>query len=158
MILNESEAEFLCGSPVDSLERAAQAAESLRRRGPGAVLITLGSQGVCVACGGPPTHIPAFTVSAVDATAAGDVFCGALAASLVEDRPLLEAVRFANAAAAICVTRSAHNRRSRCARRPSGSYAKGRKSGFTLRGSPDRRPARFGVRWLGTALDFQLAE
>jgi len=105
LILNESEAEFLCGFPVDSLHHAAQAAESLRTRGPRAVLITLGSQGVCVACGGPPAYIPAFSVSAVDATAAGDVFCGALAVSLVEDQPLAEAVRFANAAAAICVTR-----------------------------------------------------
>jgi ribokinase len=105
LVVNESEAEFLCGFPVDSLPRAAQAAESLRTRGPRAVLITLGSQGVCVACGGPPTHVPAFNVTAVDATAAGDVFCGALAAALVENRPLEQAVRFASAAAAICVTR-----------------------------------------------------
>jgi ribokinase len=105
LVVNESEAEFLCGFPVDSLPRAAQTAESLRTRGPRAVLITLGSQGVCVACGGPPTHVPAFNVTAVDATAAGDVFCGALAAALVENRPLEQAVRFASAAAAICVTR-----------------------------------------------------
>jgi len=105
LILNESEAEFLCGFPVDSLRRAVQAAETLRMRGPQAVLITLGSHGVCVACGGPATHVPASTVTAVDATAAGDVFCGALAVALVENQPLEEAVRFANAAAAICVTR-----------------------------------------------------
>ncbi|HPM81197.1 MAG TPA: ribokinase [Candidatus Anammoximicrobium sp.] len=105
LVVNESEAEFLCGFPVDSLPRAAQAAESLRTRGPRAVLITLGSQGVCVACGGPPTHAPAFSVAAVDATAAGDVFCGALAVALVENRRLEQAVRFASAAAAICVTR-----------------------------------------------------
>lgn len=105
LVVNESEAEFLCGFPVDSLPRAAQAAESLRTRGPRAVLITLGSQGVCVACGGPPTHVQAFKVTAVDATAAGDVFCGALAVALVENRPLEPAVRFASAAAAICVTR-----------------------------------------------------
>jgi ribokinase len=105
LVVNESEAEFLCGFAVDSLPRAVQAAEALRTRGPRAVLITLGSQGVCVACGAPPAHVPAFTVTAVDATAAGDVFCGALAVALVENRPLEEAVRLANAAAAICVTR-----------------------------------------------------
>jgi ribokinase len=105
LVVNESEAEFLCGFPVDSLPRAAQAAESLRTRGPRAVLITLGAQGACVARGGPPTHVPAFGVTAVDATAAGDVFCGALAVALVENRRLDEAVRFASAAAAICVTR-----------------------------------------------------
>ena len=105
LVVNESEAEFLCGFPVDSLPCAAQAAETLRTRGPRAVLITMGSQGMCVACGGPPTHVPAFRVTAVDATAAGDVFCGALAVALVEHRPLEHAVRFASAAAAICVTR-----------------------------------------------------
>lgn len=105
LVVNESEAEFLCGFAVDSLPRALQAAESLRTRGPRAVLITLGSQGVCVACGGLPVHVPAFSVAAVDATAAGDVFCGALAVALVENRALEEAVRFASAAAAICVTR-----------------------------------------------------
>jgi ribokinase len=105
LIVNESEAEFLCGFSVDSLPRAVEAAEALRARGPRAVLITLGSQGVCVACGGRPAHVPAFTVPAVDATAAGDVFCGALAVALVEHRPLEESVRFASAAAAICVTR-----------------------------------------------------
>ncbi|MCU0873029.1 MAG: ribokinase [Pirellulaceae bacterium] len=105
LVVNESEAEFLCGFPVDSLPCAAQAAETLRTRGPRAVLITMGSQGMCVACGGPPTHVPAFRVTAVDATAAGDVFCGALAVALVEHQPLEQAVRFASAAAAICVTR-----------------------------------------------------
>ena len=45
-----------------------------------------------------------FKVKAVDTTAAGDVFNGALAVALVEDKPLYEAVRFANAAAALSVT------------------------------------------------------
>ena len=105
LVVNESEAEFLCGFPVDSLPCAARAAEVLRARGPQAVLITIGSQGVCVACDGPPTHVPAFEVPAVDTTAAGDVFCGALAVALVERQPMADAVRFASAAAALCVTR-----------------------------------------------------
>jgi ribokinase len=105
LVVNESEAEFLVGFPVNSLENAARAAEALRGRGPKAVLITLGSQGVCVAGGDSLEHVPAFCVTAVDATAAGDVFCGALAAALVEGQPLVEAIRFASAAAAVCVTR-----------------------------------------------------
>ena len=105
LILNESEAEFLCGFPIESVELAARAAESLRARGPRVVLITLGSQGVCLSSGGEAVHVPAFAVTAVDATAAGDSFCGALATCLVEDQPLIDAVRFASAAAAICVTR-----------------------------------------------------
>jgi ribokinase len=105
LVVNESEAEFLCGFPVDSLPCAVQAAETLQARGPQTVLITLGVQGVCVASGARPAHVSAFPVTAVDATAAGDVFCGVLAVGLVEGRPLEEAVRRANAAAAICVTR-----------------------------------------------------
>ena len=49
--------------------------------------------------------MPAFRVEAVDTTAAGDVFNGALAVALAEERPLAEALRFAQAAAAISVTR-----------------------------------------------------
>ena len=49
--------------------------------------------------------VPGFKVKPVDTTAAGDVFNGALAVAMAEGRPLAEAVRFANAAAAISVTR-----------------------------------------------------
>ena len=49
--------------------------------------------------------MPSITVDAVDSTAAGDVFNGALAVALAEGKPLLEAVRFANIAAALSVTR-----------------------------------------------------
>ncbi len=105
LIVNESEAEFLIGFPADSLAAATEAARALRARGPKVVLVTLGSRGVCVCSGDGSAHVPAFAVQAVDATAAGDVFCGALAVLLVEGKPLKEGVRFASAAAAIAVTR-----------------------------------------------------
>jgi len=70
-----------------------------------AVLITLGEDGVYVFAEGIETIVPGFKVRAVDTTAAGDVFNGALAVALAEGLPLLEAVRFAAAAAAISVTR-----------------------------------------------------
>jgi ribokinase len=105
LIVNESEAEFLCGFRVDGWEQAVAAAEAIRRRGPAVVIVTLGVQGACVCSGSTPTHVPAFPVTAVDATAAGDVFCGSLAVALVEGKPLTEGVRFASAAAAIAVTR-----------------------------------------------------
>jgi len=70
-----------------------------------AVLITLGAVGVFVFAEGIETIVPGFKARAVDTTAAGDVFNGALAVALAEGRPLLEAVRFASAAAAISVTR-----------------------------------------------------
>ncbi|NLX54991.1 MAG: ribokinase [Planctomycetaceae bacterium] len=106
LIVNESEAEFLCGFAVDSLARARDAALALRTQGPRVVVITLGAQGAYVAADqSAVTHVPAFAVQPVDATAAGDTFCGALAAALVEGQPLARATTFANAAAAISVTR-----------------------------------------------------
>jgi ribokinase len=81
------------------------AAAALHARGARSVLVTLGERGVLVCGDGPPRHVPAFRVAAVDTTAAGDGFNGALAVALTEGRELLAAVRFANAAAAVACTR-----------------------------------------------------
>jgi ribokinase len=105
LIVNESEAAFLCGFQVDSYEQAVAAAQRIRDRGPTIVIVTLGTRGACVLSGRQAIHVPAFPVQAVDATAAGDVFCGSLAVALVEGQPLPAAARFASAAAAIAVTR-----------------------------------------------------
>jgi ribokinase len=105
LAVNETEAEFLTGRPVACDADVAAAAAALLARGPRAVLLTLGARGTYVAADGVRALVPAFAVQAVDTTAAGDVHCGAFAAATVEGRPLLEAVRFANAAAALSVTR-----------------------------------------------------
>jgi ribokinase len=105
LAVNESEAEFLAGRAVASDADVEAAASELRRRGPRTVVLTLGSRGAYVDGEGVRALVPAFPVEAVDTTAAGDVHCGALAVALVEGRPLAEAVRFANAAAALSVTR-----------------------------------------------------
>ncbi len=105
LVVNESEAQSLCGFAVDTPERVEQAAEALLAKGAGAVILTRGAAGVYLACAGLRQHLPAFEVEAVDSTAAGDVFCGALAAALVEGQSLTAAARFASAAAAISVTR-----------------------------------------------------
>ncbi|MBI4581043.1 MAG: ribokinase [Planctomycetes bacterium] len=102
---NETEAELLTGVKVDSEAKAAEAAKALRARGVGMVIVTLGAKGVYVSADEFTGPVPGFVVKAVDSTAAGDVFNGALAVSLAEGRPLADAVRFANAAAAISVTR-----------------------------------------------------
>ncbi len=102
---NESEAEMLAGVPVRDADGAREAARRLRDRGPATVVVTLGERGVYALSEGFEGPVPAFAVEAVDATAAGDVFNGALAVALAEKRPLAEALRFAQAAAAISVTR-----------------------------------------------------
>src|SRR5258708_17538605 len=103
---NETEAAQLLGlaSPIVSAADAARATEQLRQRGASAVLLKLGSRGCFVAAGDTAAQVPAASVKAVDTTAAGDTFNGAFAVALIEGLPLLEAVQFANTAAALSVT------------------------------------------------------
>jgi ribokinase len=105
LAVNETEAEFLTGRPVVTDTEIEAAASALLAKGPDTVLITLGARGTYAASEGVRALVPTFKVAAVDTTAAGDVHCGAFAVATVEGRPLLEAVRFANAAAALSVTR-----------------------------------------------------
>jgi ribokinase len=105
LAVNETEAEFLTGRKVSADDEVRAAADALRARGPGTVLVTLGVRGAFVRTAETSFHVPAFRVEALDTTAAGDVHCGALAVGLVEGRSLEQAVLFANAAAALSVTK-----------------------------------------------------
>lgn len=105
LVLNEVEAEFLAGIPVSGAEGAARAAGRLMAGGVRTVIITLGREGAFAMSGEEHCVVPAFRVTAVDTTAAGDTFCGCLAVALLEGSSLERAVRFASAAAAISVTR-----------------------------------------------------
>jgi ribokinase len=102
---NETEAAMLTGIHVRSDASAARAAARLHARGVPTVIVTLGARGALVANQDGTHMVPGFKVNAVDTTAAGDIFNGALAVALAEDVPLPQAVRFASAAAAISVTR-----------------------------------------------------
>ncbi|HXQ79716.1 MAG TPA: ribokinase [Opitutaceae bacterium] len=102
---NESEASLLTGCKVRGAASAARAALILQGRGVETVIITLGAKGAFVAGRDQTGLVAGFKVKAVDTTAAGDVFNGALAVRLAEGCPLFDAVRFAHAAAAISVTR-----------------------------------------------------
>jgi len=70
------------------------------------VVVTLGARGCCARAGADYLVQPAFPIEVVDTTAAGDTFCGALAAALAEHGDLAAALRFASAAAAIACTRA----------------------------------------------------
>jgi ribokinase len=82
-----------------------RAAEALRARGAHCVLVTLGERGVLACEAHRVERVPASRVTAIDTTAAGDAFNGALAVALTEGRELHPALRFANAAAALTCTR-----------------------------------------------------
>jgi ribokinase len=106
LIPNEVEAEFLSGIAVDGVESARAAARKLRASGATNVLITLGARGVFAATeDGAEQHYPGRPVTAIDTTAAGDVFVGGFVASLARGRSVADAIGFGQAAAAISVTR-----------------------------------------------------
>lgn len=100
---NEVEAAALVGTTSNDISPIA-AAQVLRKRGAGAVIVTCGADG-CQLVAEETTHVPAREAKAVDTTAAGDAFNGALAVALTEGKSLVEATHWAAAAAAISVTR-----------------------------------------------------
>jgi len=102
---NESEAELLTGIKVESEKDAAAAADALMAKGIETVIVTMGAKGAFVVTADFKELVGGFSVKAVDATAAGDVFNGTLAVAMAEGKPLKEAVRFANAAGALSVTK-----------------------------------------------------
>jgi ribokinase len=102
---NETEAELLTGVKVTDEVSAAKAAKILREKGVKLAIITLGAKGAFLLSDQVEILIPSIKVNAVDTTAAGDTFNGALTVALAEGMEIIAAIRFANQAAAISVTR-----------------------------------------------------
>ena len=105
---NETEALTLLGESGTAIDlsQAPAVAGRLMQTGVSAVVLKLGAAGCYYADASTQIACPGFPVKAVDTTAAGDTFNAALALALAEGQPVGRALRFANAAAAISVTRA----------------------------------------------------
>jgi ribokinase len=104
---NESEALILLGVRGDhiSLDEAPAVCAKLLGLGPSCIILKMGERGAWLADSRQSRHFRVPRVEAVDTTAAGDTFNGALVTALAEGKPLEKAIGFANCAAAISVTR-----------------------------------------------------
>ncbi len=106
LVPNEHEAALLTGLDTSTVDGAIAAARVLLRRGVGAVVVTMGERGAVLVDG--PTAagllVTAFRVTPLDSTAAGDAFCGALAAALATGSALPAALERASAAGALATT------------------------------------------------------
>jgi ribokinase len=104
---NETEAAILTGDSPRRMnpEEAVEVGQRLRAMGPETVIVKLGEQGVALITAEGSQVLPAPAVTAVDSTAAGDVFNAALAVALTDGAEISAACRFANRAAALSVTR-----------------------------------------------------
>ncbi len=107
-IVTPNELELMALTGIGDLSDASLA-EGLKRlvsAGARRALVTLGSAGCATLSGDTLVRIPAFPVEAVDATGAGDTFTGAMVDQLIAGETLIDAMRYASAAAAISVTRA----------------------------------------------------
>ena len=103
---NETEAELLTGIAVTDIDSASAAADALLARGVGAVVVTLGANGVLYRDRETRLHIPVISAGpVVETTGAGDAFNGGFAVALAEGMEIGAALRFGNATAGLSVTR-----------------------------------------------------
>ena len=104
LVVNETEAETITGRKLEE-NNVEEMVDLLLSMGPKVVLLTLGDKGCFLKTGTEKHVVPAFKVCPVDTTAAGDTFCGAVAAEYMSGKNWDEILKFATAAAAISVTR-----------------------------------------------------
>ena len=102
---NETELSTLTNQPVATIDEAITAARALLHSGVKHVITTVGEKGAVLVTSQGSWHFPALPVKAIDTTAAGDSFNGALAVYLAEGKSIEEAIVFGNQVAAITVTR-----------------------------------------------------
>jgi ribokinase len=104
---NQTEALTLTAIAVNDAVTAQHACDVLHEMGILTVIVTMGEQGAYISSDNYHELVPGFTAGVVvDTVAAGDTFCGGLAIALAERKSLKDAVQFANAAAALSVTKA----------------------------------------------------
>jgi ribokinase len=104
---NEVEAEMLTGMAVRDKDDAVECGKFIISQGVRqGVVITLGSKGVVAVTPDNQYYLRSFPITPVDPTGAGDAFCGTFAASLAKGKTVEKALRFANAAGALAVTKA----------------------------------------------------
>ncbi|MBN1219890.1 MAG: ribokinase [Anaerolineae bacterium] len=105
LIPNETETSLLTGLSVEDRPQAEVAAAALREVGVETVILTLGARGALLAQASESILIPAFKITPVDTTAAGDAFVAGFGTALAEGKSLPEAIRWGNAVGALAATR-----------------------------------------------------
>lgn len=105
IIPNETEITGMTGVQIVDPESIKAAIEGVRSLGVKDVVLTAGGAGAYLIDGGELVNVPTFKTTVVDTTAAGDTFCGSLCVALSRGESLKDAVRFANKAASISVSR-----------------------------------------------------
>lgn len=105
LVVNALEAQALVTTFGGGAADAESLARALRAQGPAAVLVSLGSEGLCWVDAEGSRRVPARMVKAVDTVGAGDTLVGALVTALAEGRPIAGALAFAQAAASLAVSR-----------------------------------------------------
>lgn len=108
LVLNETELGLLAGTEIhdgDDVARIADVAKTLQGDGRRIICVTLGKRGVLALSDGEPIFVKGRSVKAIDTTGAGDCFVGAVAAQLAAEKPIRDALHYANIAASICVQR-----------------------------------------------------
>lgn len=105
LIPNVTEAETIAKMKINDDSSMNETMHKIISKGVSIVIITMGAKGALAYENGNLFHVPAYKVKAVDTTAAGDTFCGALCVALDKGKELKDAILFANKASSISVTR-----------------------------------------------------
>ncbi|MDG0852605.1 ribokinase [Roseateles puraquae] len=106
LVVNALEAQALVTTLGGRAAEPEALAQALRAHGPSAVLVSLGAEGLCWVDDQATRRVPALPVKAVDTVGAGDTLVGALVTALAEGQAIDQALAFAQAAAALAVSRA----------------------------------------------------